>query len=732
VTSVLDGPSLLDADGATRAERRAAARDLLGVSGQQRDVEPLRPVLRQHQLTTYPMFALGLLGIVDTFQAYAFGVLTPEISRALGLSFTSIAAARTIASLGIVLSPLPMAALSQSRGRRAMLCVVTGIAWSVITLTTGLVTSFLALLLVLVLDGLSTGSVLALHTPLLVDSYPPKARVRILSGYRGMVVLGQVLSPLFVALLAGPLHLTWRGVFLAMGLTSLAATLFAIGLRDPGPGRFDSEALRAEEHAVVGGTTPVNADEVALGFFEILRRLLLIPTVRQLASGYFAIGMLLIPLQTYLSVFLEQRWGLGPGSRGLFFAGVATVGIAALGLYARRAEAAFAQDPAKVLTIAALALVWTVCLFALGALAPVFVLTCVLFALGQAGIAVLIPSLDICIMSVIDARFRPHASAVNGIFLAAGALLGAVLLNGLDRRVGVAGAIVCLIGPGVLAAFFVRQARPLISKDLDRLIDGILESEDIRVIKGRGGKLPMLSAKGIDFSYGQLQVLFGVDFTVDEGEMVALLGTNGAGKSTLLKVISGIGLPSAGTVRFKGEDITYLDAERRVPLGISQVPGGRAVFGSMDVVENLQTFGFTLGRDKKRVDASIEECFEAFPRLEERRGSLAANLSGGEQQMLGLAKALILRPRLLLIDELSLGLAPIIVGQLLEMVRRINATGTAVVLVEQSVNIALSLVDHAYFMEKGEMRFDGPAQELLAREDLLRAVFLEGASKADG
>jgi ABC-type branched-subunit amino acid transport system ATPase component len=242
----------------------------------------------------------------------------------------------------------------------------------------------------------------------------------------------------------------------------------------------------------------------------------------------------------------------------------------------------------------------------------------------------------------------------------------------------------------------------------------------------------MLSCKGIDFSYGQLQVLFDVDFTVDEGEMVALLGTNGAGKSTLLKVVSGIGLPSKGTVRFQGQDITYLDAERRVPLGITQVPGGRAVFGTMDVVENLRAYGFTLGRDRKRVDEAIDLCLEAFPRLAERRASLAATLSGGEQQMLGLSKALLLQPRLLLIDELSLGLAPVVVGQLLDMVKRINEGGTAVVLVEQSVNIALTLVDHAYFMEKGQMRFDGPAQNLLARGDLLRAVFLEGAGKAEG
>jgi ABC-type branched-subunit amino acid transport system ATPase component len=260
------------------------------------------------------------------------------------------------------------------------------------------------------------------------------------------------------------------------------------------------------------------------------------------------------------------------------------------------------------------------------------------------------------------------------------------------------------------------------------MIDDVLEEEEIRRLRGAGAHLPMLACRGIDFSYGQVQVLFDVDFTVDDGEMVALLGVNGAGKSTLLKVISGIGLPSKGSVRYRGQDVTYLDAERRLRLGITQIPGGRAVFGPMTVVENLRSFGYALGRDRRAVDAAIERTFEAFPRLHERRASLASTLSGGEQQMLGLSKALMLRPRLLLIDELSLGLAPVIVGQLLEMVRHINADGTAVVLVEQSVNIALNLVEHAYFMEKGEMRFDGRSTELLERTDLLRAVFLQGAS----
>jgi ABC-type branched-subunit amino acid transport system ATPase component len=289
--------------------------------------------------------------------------------------------------------------------------------------------------------------------------------------------------------------------------------------------------------------------------------------------------------------------------------------------------------------------------------------------------------------------------------------------------------MVALLIPAGIAAMIIRSASRFVSGDLDRMIDEIIETEEIEQITARGGRLPMLACRSLDFSYDQLQVLFDVDFTVDDGELVALLGVNGAGKSTLLKVISGIGLPSRGSVRFRGQDITYLDAERRLKLGITQIPGGRAVFGPMTVVENLRLFGYSLGRDKKVVDEAIERCLAAFPRLEERKTSNAATLSGGEQQMLGLSKALMLRPRLLLIDELSLGLAPIIVAQLLDMVRRINADGTAIVLVEQSVNVALSVAEHAYFMEKGEIRFDGSAADLLGRADLLRAVFLEGVGQ---
>ena len=730
MTAVVE-ESLIDAEPDARDARRAAARAALGVSGRA-GAAPLRPILEAHGLSVYPLAALGLLGVVDTFQGYAFTVLTPEISRALGLSLAAIAGARTLAFLSSILAPLPMAALSQRRGRRAVLCIVTGIAWSVITLFSGFVTSLLALIVVLVLDGLSTGSVSALHAPLLADTYPPDARVRVLSGYSAITTLGTVASPLLVSLLAGPLDLTWRGVFVGLGAISIVTTLIALRLEDPGPGRFDTEALRADEHEkLTGERGTVASADVELGFFEVVRRVLLIPTVKRLAVGYLVIGILVIPFGTFLSTFLDQEWGLGPGARGLFFAGISAVSIVALVVFGTRAEAAFRENPAKLLEFSGASLIGAVIFIALGAVAPQFLLMCAVFAVGSSLLAVITPGLTASLLSIVDARYRSHTAAVIGIFTASGSILGVLFLAGLDRRFGISGAIVALVVPGVIGGLLVRSAHTLIGSDLDRMIDEVLEAEDIQVLQQRGRHLPLLSCRRVDFAYGQLQVLFGVDFAVDDGEMVALLGTNGAGKSTLLKVISGIGLPSKGSVRFRGEDITYLDAERRVPLGISQVPGGRAVFGTMDVVENLRAFGYTLGRDRTRIEEALAICFDAFPRLEHRRTSLAANLSGGEQQMLGLSKALILEPKLLLIDELSLGLAPVVVAQLLEMVRRINERGTAVVLVEQSVNVALSLVDHAYFMEKGEIRFDGPARQLLERDDLLRAVFLDGVSKAD-
>jgi ABC-type branched-subunit amino acid transport system ATPase component len=238
---------------------------------------------------------------------------------------------------------------------------------------------------------------------------------------------------------------------------------------------------------------------------------------------------------------------------------------------------------------------------------------------------------------------------------------------------------------------------------------------------------PLLDVRGIDFSYGHVQVLFDVDLDVQPGEVLALLGTNGAGKSTLLRVVSGLARPSRGTVSFRGESIDGLAAHERMRLGVVQLPGGKAIFPGLTVAENLLVGAHTFKWDRPRISARCDAVLELFPALTSRLEQPAGSMSGGEQQMLALAKALLPEPELLLVDELSLGLAPVVVESLIGVVEGLKSAGVTMVIVEQSVNIALTLADRAVFMEKGEIRFSGPADELAHRDDLVRAVFLGGS-----
>jgi branched-chain amino acid transport system ATP-binding protein len=239
---------------------------------------------------------------------------------------------------------------------------------------------------------------------------------------------------------------------------------------------------------------------------------------------------------------------------------------------------------------------------------------------------------------------------------------------------------------------------------------------------------PILSVRGLDASYGPVQILFGLDLDIFEGEIVALLGTNGAGKSTLFKCITNLLEPTAGSVTFAGEDLTGLPTDEIAQRGIVMMPGGKSVFPTMTVRENLRLACWLKRKDSAAVREAEERVLDLFPRLADRIDQMAGNLSGGEQQMLAVSQALIPDPKMLLIDELSLGLAPTVVGQLIDVVQRIHATGLTVVVVEQSINVALQLAERAVFMEKGEFRFTGSTQDLLDRPDILRSVFIAGAS----
>ena len=230
----------------------------------------------------------------------------------------------------------------------------------------------------------------------------------------------------------------------------------------------------------------------------------------------------------------------------------------------------------------------------------------------------------------------------------------------------------------------------------------------------------MLTINDINVFYGAIHAIKGVSLEVNEGEIVTLIGANGAGKSTILRTISGLLKPKTGSIQFEGQEIAGMPAHEIVKTGISQVPEGRRIFAEMSVLENLELGAFTR-KDKDGIKADMELVFERFPRLKERIGQLAGTLSGGEQQMLAMGRALMSRPRLLLLDEPSMGLAPLLIKEIFAIIQDINKTGTTVLLVEQNANMALSIAHRAYVLETGRITLSGDAKALAASDEVRKA-----------
>lgn len=239
--------------------------------------------------------------------------------------------------------------------------------------------------------------------------------------------------------------------------------------------------------------------------------------------------------------------------------------------------------------------------------------------------------------------------------------------------------------------------------------------------KAPAGKAKVLEIKGLTSHYGRIQALHGVDIEVGEGQLVALVGANGAGKTTLLRTLSGVHPSSGGSIRLRGSDITQMSADKRVRAGICQVPEGRQVFGPMSIEDNLRLGAFT--RPKNEIDADLDKMYGLFPILREKRHLPAGTLSGGQQQMLAMARALMGRPQLLLLDEPSMGLAPLLVEEIFRIVRELKSQGITILLVEQNAHAALAIADIGYVLETGSIKLSGPGRELLENDEV-KAAYL--------
>lgn len=236
--------------------------------------------------------------------------------------------------------------------------------------------------------------------------------------------------------------------------------------------------------------------------------------------------------------------------------------------------------------------------------------------------------------------------------------------------------------------------------------------------------MAMLKVTDLKVYYGVIQAIKGISFEVNEGEVIALIGANGAGKTTILHTITGLVEAKSGTVEFEGTNITKMPGHKIVTLGMAHVPEGRRVFSELTVLENLRMGAYTR-KDKNEVEKSLKMVYERFPRLEERKNQLAGTLSGGEQQMLAMGRALISHPKLLMLDEPSMGLAPILVGQIFAIIRELHQSGTTILLVEQNAEMALQVADRAYVLESGKIALSGTGREL-AESDSIKKAYLGG------
>jgi branched-chain amino acid transport system ATP-binding protein len=236
--------------------------------------------------------------------------------------------------------------------------------------------------------------------------------------------------------------------------------------------------------------------------------------------------------------------------------------------------------------------------------------------------------------------------------------------------------------------------------------------------------MAMLEIKDLEVYYGMIQAIKGISFQVNEGEVIALIGANGAGKTTTLHTISGLITPKKGTVMFEGKDITKVPAHKIVSAGMAHVPEGRRVFASLTVLQNLRMGAYTRN-DKNEIEETLQMVYERFPRLEERKNQPAGTLSGGEQQMLAMGRALMSKPRIILMDEPSMGLSPIFVNEIFDIIKQVSASGTTVLLVEQNAKKALSIADRGYVLETGRIVLEGNAQDLLNDESVKKAYLGE-------
>ncbi len=668
-------------------------------------------------LPVYPLVIMFVLNAVDEFDRAAFAVLAPEIRDAFGLSNTAYGIVVGLYTVLILIGGLPVGFIGD-RFKRTRLVIIAALVWGSMTVLTGLASVLWVLIIARIFGGTGRVANEAVHTSLLTDYYPRRVQGRIFGIHRAANPVGNTLGPLLAGVLATIAD--WRWAFYLIAVPTLIAAVFALRLKEPTRGASEDKE-KAEEAA----------KEKSIPFTRAWRWLFAVPSLKRIYSSAFFGGGAIFALLPFLNLFYEEEYAVSALGRGLINAGATGVAffIGALigGIWADRLRQ---KSIGRMAFLAGMGTFGIGCGIMLVGISPVLGVAILGSFLAYFSVGLWYSPSTAVLATVLPARVRSMGIGIGVMFFGCGGFVFTILAGAIADGPGLGTAVTALAPMLWVAAALYLNAARYVSDDAQRSLDALVAEADLRKERLEVGSTALIAARGVDVAYDGVQVLFGVDFEIREGEIVALLGTNGAGKSTLLRAISGTVHPVGGAVFFEGNNITFYEPHETVRAGIVQVPGGRGVFPSLTVAENLRVASWLYARDSDSVRDVTSETLDLFPVLKERADMRAGDLSGGEQQMLTLAQSFIARPKLLMIDELSLGLAPIVVEQLLESVKKIHASGTTVLIVEQSATLALDIAERAYFMEKGEVRFSGPSKELFGRKDLLRSVFLEGASRS--
>ena len=680
----------------------------------------LREGLRVGGKATVAM--MFVLAFIDELPR-AIRVLAPDIQDSLNVSDTVLFGILGFGGVTLVLGAVPMAALAD-RVKRVAIIPVASVFWGVTTFLSGLIVNPFQLFLTNAGSGFGQAYRIPVSNSLLVDTYPIQSRSRIFALEGLGRPAGQLLGPLAIGGLAAVVggDDPWRAAFFAVAAAPLvAAAVSALVLREPARGRFEKQAVFGDEQ--------VEVDELPVSMGTAFARLRKIKTFYFLSTGVGVLGFALIAIPIQFNLLLEDKYAMGPLQRGVVESLIWVAALVGLPVAGRIFDRGFRRDPGAMMRLSGLLVMAAGVVYAVALPIKILGGLVVLMAVAQTLISMAFVAAPSVIAAVSPYRIRAQAFALLPVFVFLmggffGGLIVGQLSDAYNERTAmlVAAPPAALIG-GALIFYGSRFIRGDISRSVEELLE---EKEEQRRAAADPASVPALQVHNLDFAYGSVQVLFDVSFDVARGEVLALLGTNGAGKSTLLRAVSGLGIPDRGVVRLGGRTITYAEAENRFAAGLVQLRGGAGVFEELSVADNLRASVLAAGLDEAEAEARSQQVLSLFPVLAERTGTAGRELSGGQQQMLALAMALMHEPEVLLIDELSLGLAPVVVQELLGVVERLREGGQTMVIVEQSLNVALAFADRAIFMEKGRIRFEGPAQELAERDDLARAVFLGG------